>query len=96
MRDSDAGPRVTETYDSVPGNEGEVQSFRRSIEIAHGEDFWLLDPTDVGSDGEWPAYEFAPKYGDTTKYPRFSALFGNAGDDDLFKACSEVLVTAIR
>ncbi|MFC9943954.1 SMI1/KNR4 family protein [Streptomyces pratensis] len=74
MRDSEAGMRVTATYDSIPGNEDNVQLFRRSVEIAQGEDFWLLDPTDVGPDGEWAAYEFAPKYGDTTKYPSFSAL----------------------
>ncbi|MGW5861367.1 SMI1/KNR4 family protein [Streptomyces sp. NPDC055239] len=75
MRDSEAGRSVIATYDSIPGNEDDVQLFRRSIEIARGEDFWLLDPTDVGPGGEWAAYEFAPKYGDTTKYPSFSALF---------------------
>ncbi|MGC5530055.1 SMI1/KNR4 family protein [Streptomyces sp. SR-10] len=74
MRDSEAGGRVTDTYDSIPGNEADVQLFRRSIEIARGEDFWLLDPTDAGPDGEWAAYEFAPKYGNPTKYPSFSAL----------------------
>ncbi|MGW6027211.1 SMI1/KNR4 family protein [Streptomyces sp. NPDC055099] len=75
MRDSEAGSRVIETYASIPGNEDDVQLFRRSIEISRGEDFWLLDPTDAGPDGEWAAYEFAPKYGDTTKHPGFSALF---------------------
>ncbi|MFJ9320988.1 SMI1/KNR4 family protein [Streptomyces globisporus] len=75
MRDSEAGGRVTEIYASTPGNEEVVELFRRSIEIARGEDYWLLDPTDVGPDGEWAAYEFTPKYGDTTKYPSFSALF---------------------
>ncbi|MFC5170290.1 SMI1/KNR4 family protein [Streptomyces mutomycini] len=75
MRDGDAGRSVTEIYDSIPGNEDDVQLFRRSVEIARGEDFWLLDPTDVGPDGEWAAYEFAPKYGNPTKYPSFSALF---------------------
>ncbi|MER7792686.1 SMI1/KNR4 family protein [Streptomyces sp. NPDC097640] len=75
MRDGDAGRRVTEIYDSIPGNENDVQLFRRSVEIARGEDFWLLDPTDVGPDREWAAYEFAPKYGNPTKYPSFSALF---------------------
>ncbi|MFF0195374.1 SMI1/KNR4 family protein [Streptomyces anulatus] len=74
MRDSEAGGRVTDTYDSITGNEDDVQLFRRSIEIARGEDFWLLDPTDVGPDGEWAAYEFAPKYGNPTRYPSFSAL----------------------
>ncbi|GAA3870115.1 SMI1/KNR4 family protein [Streptomyces sedi] len=75
MRDSEAGGRVIATYDSIPGNEDEVLLFRRCVEIARGEDYWLLDPTDVGPDGEWAAYEFAPKYGDTTEYPSFSALF---------------------
>ncbi|MGW9301305.1 SMI1/KNR4 family protein [Streptomyces cyaneofuscatus] len=75
MRDSEAGSRVTATYASIPGNEEDVELFRRSIEIARGEDFWLLDPTDVGPDGEWAAYEFAPKYGDATQHPSFSALF---------------------
>ncbi|MFY0512689.1 SMI1/KNR4 family protein [Streptomyces anulatus] len=82
MRDSEAGWRVTETYDSIPGNEDDVQLFRRSIEIARGEDFWLLDPTDVGPDGEWAAYAFAPKYGDTSKYRSFSTLF-NSGYADM-------------
>ncbi|MFI6556752.1 SMI1/KNR4 family protein [Streptomyces griseus] len=75
MRDSEAGGRVTEIYASIPGNEEDVELFRRCIEIARGEDFWLLDPTDVGPDGEWAAHEFTPKYGDTTKYSSFSALF---------------------
>ncbi|WP_089116670.1 SMI1/KNR4 family protein [Streptomyces sp. SS07] len=75
MRDSEAGGRVTEIYASISGNEEVVELFRRSVEIARGEDYWLLDPTDVGPDGEWAAYEFTPKYGDTTKYPSFSALF---------------------
>ncbi|ARF63604.1 MULTISPECIES: SMI1/KNR4 family protein [Streptomyces] len=74
MRDSEAGSRVIGTYASIPGNEDEVRLFRRSVEIARGEDYWLLDPTDVGPDGEWAAYEFAPKYGDITEYPGFSAL----------------------
>lgn len=78
MRDSEAGARVIETYASIPGNEADVELFRRSIEIGHGEDFWLLDPADVGPDGEWAAYEFTPKYGDTTDYPSFSALFHSA------------------
>lgn len=75
MRDSEAGGRVIDIYASIPGNEETVELFRRSIEIARGEDFWLLDPTVVGPDGEWAAYEFTPKYGDTTEYPSLSALF---------------------
>ncbi|MEU3056930.1 SMI1/KNR4 family protein [Streptomyces griseus] len=75
MRDSEDGGRVVDVYDSIPGNEDIVELFRRSIEIAHGEDFWLLDPTDVGPDGEWAAYAFPPKYGVPEEYPDFSALF---------------------
>ncbi|MEU6628200.1 SMI1/KNR4 family protein [Streptomyces parvus] len=86
MRDSEAGGRVTGIYASIPGNEEVVELFRRSVEIARGEDYWLLDPTDVGPDGEWAAYTFTPKYGDTTKYPSFSALFhsglGNMEEDE--------------
>ncbi|TXR99933.1 hypothetical protein EAO73_27490 [Streptomyces sp. col6] len=78
MRDSEAGARVIETYASIPGNEEDVELFRRSIQIARGEDFWLLDPADVRLDGEWAAYEFTPKYGDTTHYPSFSALSHSA------------------
>ncbi|MEV1047615.1 SMI1/KNR4 family protein [Streptomyces sp. NPDC049916] len=75
MRDSEAGGRVIEIFASVPGNEEAVELLRRSIEIARGEDFWLLDPTDVGPDAEWAAYTFTPKYGDITKFAGFSALF---------------------
>ncbi|MGW6061909.1 SMI1/KNR4 family protein [Streptomyces sp. NPDC055189] len=74
MRDGDAGRRVTEVYESIPGNEDDVRTFRRFLEIARGEDFWLLDPTDVGPDGEWAAYELAPKYGAPTRCPSFSPL----------------------
>ncbi|EGJ73797.1 hypothetical protein STTU_1008 [Streptomyces sp. Tu6071] len=91
MRDSEAGSRVIETYASITGNEDDVELFRRSLQIARGEDFWLLDPTEAGPDGEWAAYEFAPKYGDTTKHPSFYALFRtgyesmqeDADDEDL-------------
>ncbi|MFJ9624851.1 SMI1/KNR4 family protein [Streptomyces sp. NPDC101181] len=75
MRDSESGDSVIEIYDGIPGNEDDVQLFRRSLEIAHDEDFWLLDPTDTGPDGEWAAYTFSPKYGNPSKYPSFFALF---------------------
>ncbi|MFF1695561.1 SMI1/KNR4 family protein [Streptomyces sp. NPDC058257] len=81
MRDGDAGSSVTAVYESIPDNEEYVQLFRRSLEIARGEDFWLLDPTDVGPDGEWAAYDFAPKYGTLTEYPSFSALFQSEYED---------------
>ncbi|MET9532527.1 MULTISPECIES: SMI1/KNR4 family protein [unclassified Streptomyces] len=81
MRDGDAGSSVIEVYDSIADNEDIVQLFRRSLEIARGEDFWLLDPTDVGPDGEWAAFDFAPKYGSVTEYPSFSALLQSEYED---------------
>ncbi|MFJ9686477.1 SMI1/KNR4 family protein [Streptomyces bacillaris] len=81
MRDGDDGRSVIEVYASIAGNEDEVSLFRRSVEVAKGEDYWLLDPTDVGPDGEWAAYEFAPKYGNPTKYSDFSALFRSSCSD---------------
>lgn len=38
-------------------------------------DFWLLDPTGTGPEGEWAVYEFAPKHGVPQRCPDFSALF---------------------
>ncbi|MFD3792092.1 SMI1/KNR4 family protein [Streptomyces cyaneofuscatus] len=81
MRDSEDGARVIEVYASIAGNEDDVSLFRRSVEIAKGEDYWLLDPTDVGPDGEWAAYEFTPKYGDTTRFPSFAAMFHSSFED---------------
>ncbi|MFD5453912.1 hypothetical protein [Streptomyces olivaceus] len=72
MRDSDDG-----FYDSLPNNEDGVALFRRCIEVGHGEDFWLLDPTDVGPDGEWAEYEFPPGAGVEKKYLNFFELFHN-------------------
>ena len=47
--------------------------FERTLVIASGEDYWLLDPALV-TDGEWAAHEFAPKYGDLEGFASFSAL----------------------
>ncbi|MER5813854.1 hypothetical protein [Streptomyces californicus] len=74
MRESEAGSRVIETYASMTGKGDDVELFRRSLQLARGEGFWLLGPTAVGPDAEWAAYESAPKYGDTAKHPSFSAL----------------------
>jgi hypothetical protein len=75
MRDSDAGSGLIRIYGENPANDDYVQLFRQCIEVAEGEDLWLLDPTAVGPDGEWTAYLFAPKYGDLQEFPSFSALF---------------------
>ncbi|MEU1322797.1 SMI1/KNR4 family protein [Streptomyces microflavus] len=81
MRDSDAGSGVIRIYGEDPANDDYVQLFRRSIEVAGGEDFWLLDPTSAGPDGEWAAYLFAPKYGDLQEFSSFSALFHDGYED---------------
>ncbi|MCX4654307.1 SMI1/KNR4 family protein [Streptomyces microflavus] len=81
MRDSDAGSSVMRIYGEEPANDDYVQVFRRCIEVAGGEDFWLLDPTAVGPDGEWTAYLFAPKYGDLQEFSSFSALFHDGYED---------------
>ncbi len=47
MRDSDAGSDLIRIYGEDPDNDDYVQLFRRCVEVAAGEDFWLLDPTDV-------------------------------------------------
>ncbi|NEE61097.1 SMI1/KNR4 family protein, partial [Streptomyces sp. SID8455] len=65
---------VIRIYGEDPANDDYVQLFRRSIEVAGGDDFWLLDPTSAGPDGEWAAYLFAPKYGDLQEFSSFSAL----------------------
>ncbi|MFD3956241.1 MULTISPECIES: SMI1/KNR4 family protein [Streptomyces] len=81
MRESEAGPDLIQIYGEDPDNDDYVQLFRRSIEVAAGEDLWLLDPTDVGPDGEWAAYLFAPKYGDLQEFSSFSALFHDGYED---------------
>jgi hypothetical protein len=35
----------------------------------------LLDPTEIGPDGEWAAYLFVAKYGELEKYASFAELF---------------------
>ncbi|MFJ9259579.1 SMI1/KNR4 family protein [Streptomyces bacillaris] len=81
MRDSDAGSDLIRIYGEDPDNDDYVQLFRRCVEVAAGEDFWLLDPTDAGPDGEWAAYLFTPKYGDLEEFPSFSALFHDGYED---------------
>ncbi|MFD0307199.1 SMI1/KNR4 family protein [Streptomyces sp. NPDC127119] len=75
MRDTGAGASLIRLYSEEFDNAEYVDLFRRSIEIAGGEDVWLLDPTDLGPDGEWTAYVFTPKYGDLRKFTSFSTLF---------------------
>ncbi|MFI1397939.1 SMI1/KNR4 family protein [Streptomyces sp. NPDC020681] len=76
MRDNDGGGDLIDLYgeDSDQDNDY-VQLFRRSLEVASGEDIWLLDPTDTGPNGEWAAYLFEPKYGELEEFASFAELF---------------------
>lgn len=76
MRDTDGGGDLIDIYGEYSDKDNEyVQLFRRSLEVASGEDIWLLDPTDTGQDGEWAAYLFEPKYGEFEKFASFAELF---------------------
>ena len=76
LRDTGWGEEFIEIYsDDEDGDEEYVALFQRSLEITNGEDFWFLDPTEVGPDGEWAGYLFTPKYGEMERYAGFAALF---------------------
>lgn len=72
LRNTDTGDYLIGIYDD---DDEMVALFRRTLAVAAGEDLWLLDPTETGPDGEWTAYEFAPKYGDYSEYASFADLF---------------------
>ncbi|MQY31349.1 SMI1/KNR4 family protein [Nocardia aurantia] len=57
-----------------------LELFRRTLLIASGEDIWLLDPTRTTPDGEYPAIDFKPKYGDYREYSSFAELFHESRD----------------
>jgi hypothetical protein len=78
LRNTSMGTDLIEIYAEAEEEEGEnelLALFRRALEITSGEDLWLLDPTKTHPDGEWTAYEFAPKYGEANEYPNFAELF---------------------
>jgi hypothetical protein len=62
--------------DNLPG------VFLRSLVVASGKDFWLIDPGQPRTDGEWAAYLFEPKYGESTRYTSFAELF-RAGREEM-------------
>ncbi|WP_084468589.1 SMI1/KNR4 family protein [Nocardiopsis trehalosi] len=79
MRDEGNGAFLIELYrgeddDDDEGAEEYVALFMRALVVAAGEDYWLLDPARVGPDGEWRAYLFKPKYGDSQEFADFTAL----------------------
>ncbi|MEV0083869.1 SMI1/KNR4 family protein [Saccharopolyspora sp. NPDC050642] len=74
MRDTRGGADLIDLYGEDPDDEYAVL-FRRALDVAEGEDFWFLDPDDVGPEGEWAAYLFEPKYGELKKFAGFAELF---------------------
>jgi len=78
FRATPSGAEFIELYSEEEDNSDVVAVFERSLLIGSGEDFWLLDPAKVAADGEWAAYEFAPKYGDLEEYASFSALMDDS------------------
>ncbi|WP_238431696.1 SMI1/KNR4 family protein [Streptomyces cavernae] len=76
MRDTDGGSDLIGTYRDFSDEDDEyLKLFQLSLEIASGEDFWLLDPTQTGPDGEWAAYLYEPKYGELEEFAGFVELF---------------------
>ncbi|WP_218157459.1 SMI1/KNR4 family protein [Saccharopolyspora shandongensis] len=74
MRDTGGGANLIDLYGEDPDDEYAVL-FRRSLDVAEGEDFWFLDPAEVGPEGEWAAYLFEPKYGELKEFASFAELF---------------------
>ena len=76
LRDTDWGKEFIDIYsEDSDGNDEYVTLFQRSLEITNGEDFWFLDPTETGPDGEWAGYLFTPKYGELERCAGFAELF---------------------
>lgn len=79
MRNTDKGAGLVELYTDAENDEDEPNEllalFQRAVVVAVGEDLWLLDPTEAHPDGEWPAHEFEPKYGEAEEYRSFADLF---------------------
>jgi hypothetical protein len=78
LRDTDWGASLIEDYSEDLDDDDDdehVTLLRQSLKVANGEDFWLLDPTETGADGEWAAYLFELKYGNFEKFASFAELF---------------------
>lgn len=86
FREDGTGADLIEIF-GEEGEDGEdvMRLFERSLLIAAGEDVWLLDPAEVGPDGEWAAAEYQPKYGELERLRDFSALM--AGSRRFMEEC---------
>lgn len=84
LRNTETGAGFIDLYADAEESDGATSLadlFRRALLIADGEDLWLLDPTGTGANGEWTAYEFAPKYGTVEEYPSFAELFHESKEE---------------
>jgi hypothetical protein len=79
LRDTDHGAHLIELYGEAAEEYPEpVRLFENALEIAVGEDLWLLDPTKAGPNGEWPAHLFEVKYGEFEEFTDFTALMDDS------------------
>ncbi|MCP2205453.1 SMI1/KNR4 family protein [Lentzea flava] len=80
LRNTGIGEDLIDLYTEAEQEDNEPDEllalFRRALLITSGdEDLWLLDPATIHPDGEWTAYEFAPKYGEAEEHPSFAEMF---------------------
>ncbi|GAA3528358.1 hypothetical protein GCM10022222_09240 [Amycolatopsis ultiminotia] len=52
-----------------------VTIFERSLLVAGGQDYWLLDPAEPAADGEWIAWRYEPDQGEVSQFANFAELF---------------------
>ncbi|TDD42301.1 SMI1/KNR4 family protein [Saccharopolyspora elongata] len=65
-------------WDSLPEDDSvrnPVTIFERSLLVAGGQDYWLLDPAEPGADGEWIAWRYEPSQGEVKRFANFAELF---------------------
>lgn len=78
---SESKPGLLDSW-SEAGLEDVVEQVKQCLLLSEPSDcavYWLLDPTKIGPDGEWTAYEWAPGDGsDPSPYPSFGALVASA------------------
>ncbi|MDA0564994.1 SMI1/KNR4 family protein [Streptomonospora sp. S1-112] len=74
MRESEGSDYIVDMYRDLGEADEYVALFERALEVAYGEDLWLLDPARVNADGEWGAVLFEVKYGELKEFPDFIAL----------------------
>jgi hypothetical protein len=76
LRDTDRGADLIDIYSEYANAENEyVTLLAQSLDIAEGDAFWLLDPTETGPDGEWAACLFEPKHAEWERFASFAELF---------------------